>query len=128
MDESEIIKLIRVYVDGLFPKVCGNCGRQFATLKDFVLSTEHAGSTVSYDAEAGDWSPAEPRGIIGFVNCPCGSTLAIGSSGMPPEQMRLLLDWVRIEMPKRGMTSQELLTYLRDEICTQVLAEPEENA
>ena len=39
-------------------------------------------------------------------------------------QLWSLLDWARIETLRRGLSLQELLNHLRDEICRQVLATP----
>ena len=59
-----------------------------------------------------------------MANCPCGTTLALSSQGMPLSQLWSLLAWARIETYRRGLSPQELLNYLRDEICKQVLATP----
>ena len=79
-----------------------------------------------YDADASDWNPLQPIGTMTFANCRCGSTLVLSSKGMPPLQLWSLLNWARVETRRRGITPQELLNYLRDEICKQVLAEPEQ--
>ena len=76
-----------------------------------------------YDAIAGDWKPAKPLGMATFANCPCGNTLTLSSKGMPLQQLWLLMAWAKKETRKRSMTPQELLNYLRDEICEQVLFE-----
>jgi hypothetical protein len=125
MNQAEVITIMREHLEGLFPKTCGHCQRRFASLKEYLLNTEHAGSAMPYDADAGDWNPLRPMGTITFANCRCGSTLALSSEGMPLAQLWPLLNWARIETQRRGMTPQELLNYLRDEICDQVLAAPD---
>lgn len=122
MTESEVVKAMRQHLERQFPKVCPNCNRAFPTLREYLLVTEHAGSAVPYDAEFGDWRPTEPIGLVTYANCPCGSTLALTSAGMPLGRLWPLLNWARIETKKRGMTPRELLNYLREEICKQVLA------
>ena len=61
-----------------------------------------------------------------YANCPCGTTLALTSNGMSLSMLWRLLNWARHETKRRGLTPQELLNYLREEICKQVLAEPGE--
>jgi hypothetical protein len=61
---------------------------------------------------------------MSYANCPCGTTLALSSQGMPLPQLWMLLAWARLETKRRGLSPQELLNYLRDEICKQVLAAP----
>jgi hypothetical protein len=40
-------------------------------------------------------------------------------------QLNEFLNWVRTETQRRGLSQQQLLGHLRDEIRKQVLAEPE---
>jgi hypothetical protein len=123
MTEAEVIKILRKHFEGLFPKVCPNCNRCFSTLREYILITQRLGPSMSYDAELGDWNTLQPVGSVALANCPCGSTLALGTEGMPNPLRLSLLNWVRVETERRGMSSQDLLEYLRDEIRKQVLAE-----
>ena len=116
LTEAEVIRIMREHLEGLFPKVCTNCKRRFANLREYLLVTKHLGSSISYDAEAGDWTPVRPVGTLTFANCPCGTTLALSSNGMPLLRLWSLLNWARIETKRRGLTPRELLDYLRDEI------------
>ena len=50
--------------------------------------------------------------------------MALTSLGMPIHMYWTLLNWARKETVRRGMTPRQLLNYLREEICKQVLAEP----
>jgi hypothetical protein len=125
MTEAEVINAMRRHLEGLFPKVCPTCQRRFATLRAYLLTTEHFGSAIPYDAEMGNWSPWRPLGTVTYAKCGCGHILALTSAGMPLAQLWLLLNWARQETRKRGMTSRELLNYLRVAICKQVLAGPE---
>ena len=126
MTETEVIKTMREHLESQFPKVCPNCGRRYVTLKDYLQNTNHLGSSMPYDAEVGNWTPLKPLGTLTFANCPCGSTLALSSAGMPLMRLWSLLSWARVETVRRGQTPQELLNYLRDEICKQVLSKPGE--
>ena len=125
MTEAEVIRAMREHLEGLFPKTCPSCQHKFATLKEYLQVTDHLGPPVPYDAEFDDWQPMKPVGTVTLANCPCGSTLALSSEGMPLLQLWRLLSWARIETKRRSMSAQELLNYLRDKICQQVLAEPE---
>jgi hypothetical protein len=54
MTEDELVKRMRDYFEGLFPKVCENCGQRFETLREYILKTQRLGDCISYDAEAGN--------------------------------------------------------------------------
>jgi len=77
-----------------------------------------------YDAMSGDWKPLKPIGMVTLANCPCNNTLSLTSKRMPLQQLWRLMAWAKKETKKRGMNPQELLNYLRDEICKQILSEP----
>src|ERR1700728_1462193 len=96
MTEAEVIKAMREHLEGLFPKVCPNCKRRFATLREYLLNTEHLGSAIPYDAEEGDWKPLHPLGTVTYANCRCGTTIALSSDGMPLLKLWRLLNWARI--------------------------------
>ena len=125
MTEADVIRAMREHLEGHFPKTCPNCQRKFGTLREYLQVTTHQGPSVPYDAELDDWQPMNPVGTVTLANCPCGTTLALSSAGMPLLQLWRLLNWARIETKQRGLNPQELLDHLRDEICKQVLAEPE---
>lgn len=124
MTEADVIQAMRVHLEGQFPKVCANCQRRFATLREYLLATNQRGTALPYDADAGQWNPLRPLGTFTFADCPCGNTLTLSSEGMPLSQLWRLLNWARIETKRRHMTPQELLNHLRDEITKQVLAGP----
>ena len=123
MTEAEVVKTLREHFECLFPKVCPKCNRCFTTLREYILITKRLGPSISYDAELGDWNTSRPIGSVALANCPCGNTLALGTEGMSLPRRLLLLNWVRIETHRRGLSPSELLDYLRDEIRKQVLAE-----
>jgi hypothetical protein len=111
MTDAEAIQMLRVYHEGLFPKVCNNCGHVYATLRDYILTTDRLGSATSYDAEMGRFNvgPAQQLGGMVMGNCACGSTLALSTKHMPNAQMRRLLDWLVMEMKRRNQGQQELM-------------------
>jgi len=124
MTEAEVIQTVRQHFESLFPKVCPNCNRRFDTLREYILSTKRIGLPRSFDAELGEWKTKQPIGSVALANCPCGSTLALTTEGMALSQRLALLDWVRTETQRRGVSSSELLEYLRDLVRKQVLDEP----
>ncbi len=126
MTEAEVVRIMREHLEGLFPRDCTNCNHRFATLREYLLVTKHLGPAMPYDADLGDWNPLRPVGTMTFAGCPCGATLALSSEGMPLPVLWSLLNWARIETQRRHLTPQELLNYLRDEICKQVLAAPDQ--
>ena len=125
MSEAEVVTAMRRHLEGLFPMACPLCQHRYASLREYLQHTEHQGDAIPYDAELGHWHPLRPIGTVTLANCPCGNTLGLSSEGMPLILLWKLLNWARIEMKKRQQTPRELLNYLREVICTQVLAEPE---
>jgi hypothetical protein len=126
MNNDEIIQIMREHFEGLFPKVCNNCGRYFETLREYILDTKRLGGTISFDAEAADWETTQPIGGVALANCPCGTTLALTTEGMSLSKIHLVLKWIRVESERRGLSPMELLGYLRDEVRKQVLADSDE--
>ena len=126
MTESEVVRLMREHLERQFPKVCPHCHRHFSTLREYILVTQRVEPSVCYDAEAEDWNPLKPMGTVTYSNCPCGTTLALSSHGMPLLRLWSLYHWARTETKRRGMTMRELLNHLRDEIRKEVSAAPAE--
>ena len=127
LDEAAVIRHMRKHLEGFFPKACSNCGRRFTTLRDYIRRTQHSGPAMPYDADFGDWEPEQPLGAFLYSNCPCGNTLVLSSKGMPLPLLWSIMAWARQEIKRRNMTPQEHLTYLRDEMCKQVLSEPSQS-
>ena len=123
MIEAEAIHLVRQHFESLFPKTCANCGHQYATLRDYILNTKRLGGALSYDAEDGDWSTPEPVGSQALANCACGSTLALTTDGMALPSRLALLEWLKAETHRRGVSSSALLETMRDVIRQQVVAD-----
>ena len=124
MTENEVVQILHECFRSLFPKVCSNCNRSFATLGEYIKNTERIGPTISYDAELENWNATKPIGSFALANCPCGSTIALSTQSMPLPLRLVLLDWVMIETQSRGVSASELLEYLRDEVRKRVLNEP----
>jgi hypothetical protein len=86
MTEDDVVRIMRSYIEGLFPKVCHNCGREYASLRDYLKATTHLATPVLYD-NITDSVPEKPLGPMSLARCPCGTTLGIGSRGIPLAQM-----------------------------------------
>jgi hypothetical protein len=123
MTEGEIIRMLREYCEGLFPKVCPNCGRRFATLREYIVGSQRLWPSLNYDVELGNYKTPRPIGGLAMANCSCGTTLALSTRNLPVSQTHLILAWIRAETERRGVEPAELLDYLRDEVRKQVLAE-----
>ena len=121
LTEADVLRLIRKHVESLFPKTCSNCQRVYANYREYALNTQPLAQPVSYHAELGDWKPTEAAGNLSLANCSCGTTLAIGSETMPLDQLWPVLLWVKTETERRGISQQDLLGKLRDELRRQVL-------
>jgi hypothetical protein len=124
MTDDEIIQMTREHFEGLFPKVCPNCGRCFATLREYILNTKRIGTTICHDAEIGDWETTRPIGAAAHSNCPCGTTMLLTSEGMPISQINLVLRWIKKETEQRSSSPRRLMDYIRDEIRKRVLIDP----
>jgi hypothetical protein len=123
MNEAEIIRMFREFYEGLFPKVCPNCGRRYETLRDYIVASQRLWPSLNYDMELGADKAPRPIGGLAMANCLCGSTLALSTRSMPVPQTHLMVAWIRTEMERRGLKQAELLDHLRDEVRKQVLAE-----
>jgi hypothetical protein len=82
----EALAVVRRHSESQFPKTCSTCGRHFATLREYILTTKRIGQAISFDAELGDWQTEQPIGSLAFANCCCGSTLVLSTEGMPLPQ------------------------------------------
>jgi hypothetical protein len=125
MDEDDVVRIVRSYIEGLFPKVCPNCGVRFSSLREYLQSTTHLESPILYDPLDEDL-PSQPLGPLSLANCACGTTLTINSRGLPANQLIQLLEWARSESQKRSIGVRELLRHIRDRIDSQVLQDVED--
>jgi hypothetical protein len=123
MTENEVLQILHDYFASLFPKVCPNCNRTFATLLDYIRVTNRVGKPVSYDSNGNYWQTTEPIGTAVHANCPCGSTLSLTTENMELVQRLELLNWVKKETRRRGVNTSELLEYLRNVIRSRVLGD-----
>jgi hypothetical protein len=124
VNEDDVVRIVRSYIEGLFPRVCPNCGRSFATLREYLQETTHLASPILYD-DITEGVPAHPLGPMSLANCPCGTTLTVSSRGIPASQMVELLTWARGESLRRSMDVRELLRQIRDRIDREVRLSPE---
>lgn len=128
MNEDDVVAVVRAHIETKFPKVCSKCGRTFASLKEYLQSTTHVGSPISYDADLKKWRPRQPVGTLSFANCRCGTTLAVSSDGMGLIVMWRLLRWARRESARRKISVGELLVGVREKIDRQVLGQTDEES
>jgi hypothetical protein len=124
LTEDDAVRIVRAYIEGLFPKVCPNCGRQFNSLREYLRSTTHLGSPNVYDSAR--QASQNPLGPIAHATCICGNTLTIGSEGIPKPQLIELITWARAEAEKRSIDFNQLLREIRDRIDEEVLRDDEE--
>ena len=120
MTEDDVVAIVRSYIEGLFPKVCPNCRRQFNSLREYLQGTTHMGTPHFLEAP-GSHTPGNPLGPVTYAICLCGYTLTIGSQGIPKDQLIELLDWARVESQTRSISPTALLRQLRDRIDKEVL-------
>ena len=118
--EDEVVQVVRSYIEGLFPKTCPKCGRQFDSLLAYLHGTSHLGSPYLHEASA-KRDNANPLGPIAHATCLCGNTLTIGSEGLPKPQLTELIAWARDDSQRRSITINEVLRHLRDRIDNEVL-------
>ena len=124
MTEGEVVELFREFYEGLFPKVCPHCGRVYGSLLEYLLASQRLWPSLNYDIELGDYKTPRPIGGLAMANCVCGNMMALSTKSMPLTQAHLLLEWIRAETERRGITPAGLLEHLRDEVRNQVLDGP----
>jgi hypothetical protein len=114
--EGEAVEVVQRHLESLFPLTCANCGRSYATLREYIRTTRRLGPAVSFDAEEGQWETRSPIGSLALANCPCGSTISLSTRTMALAQRLALLAWMRDETLRRGVAPSDLLERMRDEI------------
>jgi len=127
MTDEEMVRVNYEHYASLFPKSCTGCGRRFASLRDYILATKPVGATISYDAELGDWQTTKPLGAASLANCTCGSTLALTTEGIPLPVIQDMLEWIRVRSGQRGVSTEELLGWVRAEVRKMALTEQDPN-
>jgi hypothetical protein len=123
LTDEEMIRINYEHYSSLFPRTCSGCRRTFASLREYITVTQRIGATISYDAELGDWKTTKPLGAAALSNCPCGSTLALTTEGLPLDIIQAMLEWIRVETERRGQNVEQLLDYVRNEVRKRALAD-----
>src|ERR1700691_1287082 len=121
MTDAEVVRVLRDFYEGLFPKVCPNCGRQFGTLREYILATKPLWPSVDYDVEMRNFKSSRPIAGLAMANCVCGTTLALSSKEMPLAKANLILEWIQTRAIRRSLRPEELWDHLRDEVRGLVL-------
>lgn len=116
MTEAELLRVMRLHTEKLFPKTCHSCGNLFASPRDFFENTSPIGSVISYDANDNDWKPADPLGTFGFFNCTCGNTLTLGTDGMQLQELWSAMEWARSHCETHQTQLENLLNHLREKL------------
>jgi hypothetical protein len=124
MTEDDAVRIVRSYIEGLFPKVCPKCGRQFDSLREYLTTTTHLGSPNVF--ESARQASENPLGPIAHATCICGNTLTIGSEGIPKAQLIELITWARADAQRRSIDLNQVVRALRDRIDVEVLQNHEE--
>src|ERR1700685_4063004 len=109
MTDAEIIRALRRFYEGLFPKVCSNCGRRYATLREYIEATQPLWPSLNYDIEMGHYRTAKPIGGLAMANCVCGTTMALSTKEMPVSQTHRILEWIRTESERRAWSPTQML-------------------
>jgi hypothetical protein len=123
MTDPEVINTVRAHAETHFPMNCTNCAKPYRDLHQFLLETTHVGKPISYDAEENDWRPKLPIGTLAQFNCQCGTTLTLGSPGMPLSTLWRLMWWLRQRHKATGQAYQDILAWVQQEIDKQVLGD-----
>jgi hypothetical protein len=122
--EDDAVRIVRSYIEGLFPKVCPRCGKCFGSLSEYLRLTTHLGSPILHEG-AGDETSVNPLGPIAHAACLCGHTLTIASAGLPKAQLVELIEWAKADSLRRSIGMTELLRHLRDRIDREALLDDE---
>ena len=123
LEHQHVVDLVRAYVEQHYPRLCPCCGRRYEDAADFLANTRQLGFPVSCDAELDDWQPRHPIGTLSFSNCGCGTTLSVGSQGLPVRTMWALLAWMARSVHMRGMRPKEVLDELRHDVDVALIGE-----
>jgi len=97
MNEDDVVKAIREFIETHFPRNCENFGKRFKSMADYLHNTTHIEKPISYDADDSDWKPSRLIGTFAMSNCSCGNTLTIGSTGMSLITLWRVMNWARKE-------------------------------
>ncbi|HYD79210.1 MAG TPA: hypothetical protein VEC06_05330 [Paucimonas sp.] len=72
-NNQDLLAGLRALAESAFPKRCANCGREFASVEQFINETRQVRQGVSGLKQGLD---DDDKAIVEvFRNCPCGSTL-----------------------------------------------------
>ncbi|MBM3772138.1 MAG: hypothetical protein FJW27_12810 [Acidimicrobiia bacterium] len=111
MTEAEVAQTLLRHAENFFPKACPTCQRRFTSLHEYVRLTTPVGPCVSYDVESTRRTTA--IGTLALANSPCGNTLSLTTDGLAIETRVRLLEWVRAEAARRGVSHTIVLSDLR---------------
>ena len=113
MKVFQFISPIVEYCESQFPKDCSSCGHSYSDFNDYVSTTEAIGSPKCYDD---DLESSHPIGTLSQVNCKCGSTISLTCSDKTSDMYLQLVSTLQEDAKTEGITVDDVLTRLRDEI------------
>lgn len=111
LSDEQALEILFAYYRAQFPRRC-SCGKSYTSLEQWVAETTPVGEPVSYDTgvETGDQPPFS---VFGFVNCPCGSTLGMGTQNLGIADHNRLVAWATMRMRATGLTQTQFFIDLR---------------
>lgn len=124
LDTEELIAVVIAQSERAHPRSCSNCGRSFASLRDYFLGTTTIGTPLCYDEPDDDPS----IGTLAYVNCACRSTLATRYDRDSMPQYQDLLAWLARESAATGAEPGVVLERLRVTIRERVVGQSATNA
>jgi hypothetical protein len=124
LTEEQVTKIILTEVEKNFPKDCACCGYRFHTYKELLQGAHPLGAPQSHDATIEDWRPQDPLGFLAYWSCGfCSNTLTTNINSLEIEATWQLLSWIKKKMKKRGVSSELLLSNIRERMMAQAFGE-----
>ncbi len=121
---NRAVEIVRRHLkEQYFPLRCSCCGKEYATLCDYIAETTPIGRPVSYDLDIGTIRLGQMLGVMAMANCSCGSTLALSSKGLSKVVQLQLLGWALFEARRRSIPISDLLQIIREEIRMRELSQ-----
>ena len=110
---DDVIRFAELY----FPKTCRCCGETFDNFKDFLQKTTIPEHVKGSNIQIIDF--CDIHDLIAYRNCSCGSTLVLPCS-VGVENKKLILDLVDCDAEESGLTKEEVVRILRDNVIKKV--------
>lgn len=113
---DDVIKFAEIQ----FPRKCNCCGEIFKNFKEFLQKTTIPPHIVNSNIQIIDF--CDIHDLIAYRNCSCGSTLVLPCSvGLGDK--KLILDIINWDAEDSGLSKEEVVNLLRDEVIQKVLSQ-----